>query len=279
VYRSSEGLGIIPVGHYEGLLEVGPERCLHVVLDGPADGAWVLLLPALGTNVHLWSPQLALIQQGYRLIRIDWPGHGASPLWSAFSLDDLAAAVWRTLDHFGCSRVTMVGTSLGAVIALRSAGMRADDVQRLVLCGALLQRSGNQARELSSRFAGLGGDLSEIAARMSHRWFPHIASMSQGPRRSRLEALRDRVEAMVCTTQPEGYARCAAAAAQYDLLPELDRLQARTVLVTGDHDPGISEHFEQLKSIYPQVQLIRYPDAGHFPALEDPGALEDALQR
>jgi len=68
---------VLPNEDSGSLIEVATGRCWHVVIDGPADGLPLVLLPALGTDVNLWGPQLALARQGYRLIRIDLPGHGA----------------------------------------------------------------------------------------------------------------------------------------------------------------------------------------------------------
>jgi len=292
------------------LIEVAPGCVLNVAVDGPAEGTPLLLLPALGTDTTLWAPQCALTAQGYRVVRVDAPGHGQSPDWPAVTLAGLADAVWAIADQLGVDRVILAGTSMGAVIALRAASRQPARVNCLVLCGALLQRHGASARELAQRLTTLQGDLRQVATTMVARWFPEpgaaaAATSAPGaqsgtasgtvsgtppalsaarppgsaaqPDASRRQALRAAVTAMVTSTSPAGYAACAQALADYDLLPELQQMQDRAVLLTGAHDPGVPEHFAQLQALCPQARLIVVPDAGHFPALEDPAAFAAAL--
>ncbi len=51
----------------------------HHVVDGPADGPVLVLVGSLGSTVEMWRPQLPALVGRFRVVRVDLPGHGASP--------------------------------------------------------------------------------------------------------------------------------------------------------------------------------------------------------
>lgn len=267
--------------HVTTRLTVGPGRHVHVIDQGPADGRPLLLLPALGTDTGIWQAQVPLAAAGYRVVRIDAPGHGQSPDWPAtpaLSLDGLAATVWQVCDQLGISDCTLAGTSMGAVIALRAAALTPQRVRRLILCGARLQRQDAQAQELGQRLSMAQGDLERVATTMLARWFPQLhdatafARDADDSRRAALLTFMQQVGQMVRGTSPISYAACATALQRYDLLPELTLLQDKTVLLTGALDEGVPDHFGALQALCPAARLIVLPGIGHFPALEAPTA-------
>lgn len=249
-------------------LAVGPGRVLRVFDAGPPAGTPLLLLPALGTTAQLWAPQLALTETGWRVLRIEAPGHGGAPEWPDLSLDTLAAAVAAIPDALHLGPLTLAGTSMGAVIALRAAARADRRVARLILCGARLQRAGAAARELGQRFTTSQNDLGQVATTMVGRWFPPACAAGHPP--GWRDAALAELAAMVRATAPASYAACAQALASYDLLPELRALQQRAVLVTGALDEDIPEHFAALQGACPAARLVVLPGVGHFPAYEAP---------
>lgn len=73
---------------------------------------------------------------GFAVLAVDLPGHGRSGSDAMDNVEQMAAWLVRLLDAAGVSRATLIGHSLGSLIALETAGASAARVERLVLLGA-----------------------------------------------------------------------------------------------------------------------------------------------
>lgn len=84
----------------------------------------------------MWDPQWAAWPDRHRLVRLDLPGFGRSPVPAgAYSL---AGAVLAELDRRGIERAAVVGASQGGLVGLELAVARPDLVTALVVAGAPL---------------------------------------------------------------------------------------------------------------------------------------------
>ncbi|WUH95066.1 alpha/beta hydrolase [Streptomyces sp. NBC_00433] len=103
-------------------------------LAGPADGAPVLLLHALGEDRGSWSAvAAALAADGRRTIAPDLRGHGDSDHPGDYAFEAMRDDVFALLDAMALDRVTVVAHSLGTVVASLVAMDRPSAVDRLVL--------------------------------------------------------------------------------------------------------------------------------------------------
>jgi len=249
------------------LVALSAGHALHVVDEGQGDAEPLVLLHALGTDASLWDAQARHFAPARRVLRIDAPGHGSTPPWprGSVTLGTLAEAVWSLLDGLQVDRVVLVGTSMGAVVALQAAALQPARVHRLVLCGAHLVRAAAASAELSRRSeaAMQHGGMERVARTMLDRWFPPASAAAGGPGVAH-------VRHMLLQTDPGSYAACAHAMAAYDLSPHLAALQDRSLLVTGECDGDVAMHFQALQQAYPGLQTLCIPAAGHFPAYDMP---------
>src|SRR6185436_19638580 len=87
----------------------------------------LVLLPSLGTTTALWDGVVTLLRAdpataALRILRVDLPGHGASPVaHEPFTVADLAASVVRVVDEAGGGSFQVAGVSLGGAVALELA--------------------------------------------------------------------------------------------------------------------------------------------------------------
>ena len=51
---------------------------IHVEVEGPENKPVLMLSNSLGTDLHMWDPQVAALTQHFRLVRYDRRGHGRS---------------------------------------------------------------------------------------------------------------------------------------------------------------------------------------------------------
>ena len=107
---------------------------VHAEITGRDDGPVVVLSNSLGSTHRMWEPQLAALQQRFRLVRYDTRGHGSSPVPNGpYGIDDLADDLVALLDRLGVERAHLVGLSLGGMTAMRVAGRNPERVDKLAL--------------------------------------------------------------------------------------------------------------------------------------------------
>ncbi|HEY2642349.1 MAG TPA: alpha/beta hydrolase [Galbitalea sp.] len=108
---------------------------LHVASDR-GTGPIVVLIHGVASSSSTFQNVLPLIDHSHRCITIDLLGSGESPMPvdSECTLDEHVAAVKRTIDSLQLhAPYTLVGHSLGALIAARLASRTPRNVERVVL--------------------------------------------------------------------------------------------------------------------------------------------------
>ena len=87
-----------------------------------------------------------------------------------------------------------------------------------------------------------------------------------------------RLQAMVAAADDEGYAGCCAAIAQMDQRPDLHRISAPTLVVSGAEDQAVPpEHQQAIADAVPGARLLTLSPAAHLANLEQPDAVTAAL--
>ncbi|WP_186461886.1 alpha/beta fold hydrolase [Mucilaginibacter pallidiroseus] len=118
-------------------LQINNRKLYYVVLG---KGKPVLLLHSLGGSGRDWIYQTeALLITGHQVIIIDMAGHGASTLAaSPIPIKDLVKDVWTLLDALNIFKVSIVGVSLGGLVALIAASQRSQRVEKAVLINTFI---------------------------------------------------------------------------------------------------------------------------------------------
>lgn len=145
--------------------------------DGPA----LVLLHGWGLNLRVWDGLAAALQDRFRIVALDLPGHGRSDwLPERCSLAEQAAQIRETLAAI-TERHFLLGWSLGGQIALRLAADRPAGLDRLVLVattprlpaapdwpyGAPAERLAQQAAGLRADYQRTVSDFLELQVRGS----------------------------------------------------------------------------------------------------------------
>lgn len=96
----------------------------------------VVLIHGAGMDHTVWSLQSRyLAHHGRSVLAVDLPGHGRSGGEPLDSIADMAAWVVALLDAAGAAKATLVGHSMGALVALEVASRYPDRVASLGLLG------------------------------------------------------------------------------------------------------------------------------------------------
>jgi pimeloyl-ACP methyl ester carboxylesterase len=139
-------------GFEEREIEWGGRRlCYALGGDGPP----LVLVHGLGGTIENWRALASPLAANHQVLVPDLPGHGRSaPLPEARDVDALAEAVLGIVHAEGIGGAVWVGHSLGGVVALRAAVLRADAVRGIVLAAAAGIGSTSRAAEVTLAVLG-----------------------------------------------------------------------------------------------------------------------------
>jgi pimeloyl-ACP methyl ester carboxylesterase len=274
---------------------------MDVAPTGTANGRTAVLLHGKNFCGATWDGTIAaLARAGYRVIAPDQIGFCAStkPEGYQFSFNQLAANTRALLAARGIERATLIGHSMGGMLAARYAMSYPQGVEQLVLVNPLgledWQAAGVPYATIDQLYQGeRTTSFDSIKAYQQRfyyngqwkpeydRWVSMLAGLYAGPGKD-IVALNQAQTSDMVFTQP--------------VVHELGRITAPTLLLNGGKDrtaPGANrapkEIAERLGN-YPELgrraaqaipgaTLIEFPDLGHAPQVEAPEQFHEALLR
>jgi pimeloyl-ACP methyl ester carboxylesterase len=147
IYKSSEGERLVRE-RYQALLRHWPvpneqihipttQGSTFVVVSGPKDAPWLLLLHGGAANSAMWMGDARAFASSFRVCCIDMIGEPGLSAPARPSLGSDAYAVWldEVLNHLSIGRAAVVGISLGGWLGLDYAIRRPERVEKVaVLC-------------------------------------------------------------------------------------------------------------------------------------------------
>jgi 3-oxoadipate enol-lactonase len=235
---------------------------VHHTLEGP-DGAPVFAFSnSLGTRGEMWDAQAAALSDRFRVLRYDTRGHGDSPVPPGpYAMPELGGDVIALLDRLGLERVTFCGLSIGGMTGMWLGVNAPERIERLVICCTAMQLPPPEMwidRAAQVREEGMA---SVIDATME-RWF------TPGFRESSPDTV-DRIRKTFLETEPEGYAGCCEALAEFDMRGQLEAIMAPTLVIAGDDDPvGTPERAAAIGAEIAGSRVAVLPGARHLAAVE-----------
>lgn len=117
-------------------LATGPT--IHYAVQGPADGPVVILLHGFSDSWYSWSPLLPLLPESWSVYALTQRGHGDSDRPAGdYSPPTFARDVLAFMDAAGIERASIVGHSLGGIVAQHVAAAAPERVERLVIVGSV----------------------------------------------------------------------------------------------------------------------------------------------
>ncbi|WP_116709778.1 3-oxoadipate enol-lactonase [Actinomycetospora cinnamomea] len=245
---------------------------LHHVIEGPDDAPALVLLCSLGSTVDMWAPQRRELADEFRVITIDTRGHGGSPVPDGpYRIEDLARDVLETLDEVGVDRASFAGVSLGGAI-VQWIGLHAPERASTLamLCTAARFPNAETFRQRAETVRADG--VAAVADAVVARWFTEDYAKAEPDTVARMRDL-------IASTPAEGYAGCAEAIADWDVVDELGGIRVPTLVVAGVEDPATPpEHQQVLADGIPGARLECITDAAHLASYQRPDVVTPLLR-
>jgi acyl transferase domain-containing protein/pimeloyl-ACP methyl ester carboxylesterase/acyl carrier protein len=255
---------------------------------GPEEGPLVLCLHGILEQGAAWSEvAIRLAQQGYRVIAPDLRGHGRSAhvgKGGSYNLLDFLADIDAIVENIADRAFTLVGHSLGSVVAAIFTSIRPQKVLNLILVETVLPTETDEDEAAEQ----LATHLDYLASPQEHPVFPDVATAADRLRQA-TPALSKPLAMMLAEriTEPcEGGVRWRWAAllrtragigfngiSQSKYLGLLKRIRVPITLIYGDNSNfNRQEDLSQQQTAMPKAEKIVLP-GGHNLHLEAPSAL------
>jgi 3-oxoadipate enol-lactonase len=209
-------------------VDVGELRT-HYALTGDKE-PMLVFSNSLGADFSMWDPQMAELQERFRILRYDTRGHGQSSVTLGdHTIEQLGRDVLGLLDSLRLDRVHFCGLSMGGMIGMWLAIHAPNRLHRLVL-SSTAARIGTQEM-WNARIATVHKDgMKTVAAAVVERWFTPEFRASSPEKIARAQQMLEK-------TPPEGYAACCAAIRDMDQRETVAQIKVPTLVIYGGSDP------------------------------------------
>ena len=261
-------------------MKIAVERAqLNVRMHGSAQSPTLVLLHAFPLHGGMWSEQMAAFGEAWRVLAPDFRGFGASDVGQGqYAIDFFVDDLFSVLDAPALRievPVVACGLSMGGYVLLRAVEREPERFRALVLADTK-SAADDDAGKLKRLDAIRKIRRDGVAA--FAKGFADGA-LSRATRAERPE-VGDTVIDMITSNPTVGMIGAQLAmAARTDTTAMLSKIAVPTLVVVGGEDaltpPDLSK---QMASKIPGAKLEVIPAAGHLPALEAPGAFNQALK-
>ena len=252
-----------------------PPRLAHDSQGSGDELPPVVLLHGLTFDRRQWKPllrELATTAPHRRVLAVDLPGHGDSPRWPRYDLDEVAAAVHATTVEVGLEAPIVVGHSIGGLLATlyathypTRAVVNIDQPLLPGPFGAIIRQAEPTLR--SPAFADVWQQqLDAMHVELLPADSQELVRTASTPRADLLlgywaELLADQ-DASLAATRTQN-------------LADLHRREIPYCYVTGAEPPPPYRRW--LESALPEVRVTVLPGSGHFPHLAHPAEVAELV--
>ncbi|SDJ63411.1 2-succinyl-6-hydroxy-2,4-cyclohexadiene-1-carboxylate synthase [Salimicrobium halophilum] len=249
-------------------------------VEDEGSGPPLLFLHGFTGSTNIWEEVKGHLP-GFRMIRVDLPGHGKTGDIGVLSMEEVACDLKAMLQELNIERLSVAGYSMGGRTALFFASMYPDMVDRLIL-----ESASPGLRTVEERKERIRKDRNVIDLLENHgieaftdKWeelplFESIKELPASRRHSlRKERLANDGSGLIASLEGMG------TGVQPSLWDDLKTLDKPVCLIAGEKDAKYKKLNEEMAEIFPQAQLHLVKNAGHIPHLEKPDIFSEIVRQ
>lgn len=254
------------------IVEIAGNR--FAVID-EGTGTPIVFVHGFPLSSAMWKHQLAEFQTTHRVIIPDLRGFGESTTSGqeatslAMHADDLAALLDRLVVT---EPIVLCGLSMGGYVAFRFWQQHAKRVRALILCDTKATADTEEAAK--NRLAMADRVIHEGSQIAADAMLPKLFDAATP------QSVIDETYQVMRTTNPRTVAAAQRAmAARPDSTPLLKTITVPTLVIAGAEDQLIKpDEMQAMAAAIPNSQFVTIPHAGHMAPLEQPAAVNAAIQ-
>ena len=237
---------------------------VHYRDQGRRDGPPVVFINSLGTDFRIWNEVATILAPDFRVITYDKRGHGLSESGpDQNDMADYACDLAALLDQIGVGRATIVGLSIGGLIAQELYRLGPERVAALVLCDTAAKIGTDEVWDQRIAEVERGG-VESWPIPSSNGGSPPISDPG------------DPMSLPACAPMPtrtprQGYLAACGALKRADLRSCAGRIEAPTLCLVGDQDGSTPVALvRETAALIPGSRFEIIEGAGHLPNVERP---------
>jgi pimeloyl-ACP methyl ester carboxylesterase len=254
------------------------------------EGPPLVFVHGLGGSWQNWLENIPHFSRTHRVIALDLPGFGASPMppWQ-LSIPAYGRYFRDFLERLGIERCSLVSNSMGGFIATELAinePERVDDLVLVSAAGITWARARREPAEMAARMMRAAAPLA-LRFQMSAIRRPKMRQRIFNGLWYKPNALRRELiwEQVVPAVQSPGTFDAMRTLVGYDIRSRLEEIEVPTLIVWGRQDavvpvPAAVSYKERIGD---NAELVIFDRCGHMPELERPvrfnRLVEDFLER
>jgi 4,5:9,10-diseco-3-hydroxy-5,9,17-trioxoandrosta-1(10),2-diene-4-oate hydrolase len=284
-----------PVGRSPWLDVDWREHQRWIGVDGEAintivlgDGPPLVFVHGLSGCWQNWLEQLPVLARDHRVVTLDLPGFGSSPMpHGEISISRYARLLDGLLGELGIDAAAVVGNSMGGFVAAELAIAFPRRVERLVLvsaAGISTYADPRTTRALPTlrrveRIVAAGAawtaSHSDTVARRARLREATLALVVRHPARLPAPLAAEQLRG----AGKPGFLQALASISEYDVRDRLVEIACPTLIVWGDGDRLIDvRDGDVFAELIDGSRLVVFEDTGHMAMLERPAAFNKLLE-
>ena len=246
--------------------------------DVEGEGESLLFIHGWGVDRRIWRQQAKYFAQFYRVISVDLPGHGKSS-WKKVTLEVIARDLFLLLEHIQMKEMSVIGSSLGGMVALKLYILCPNKFTRIIFVGSMPKFCktpdypyGLDMDKLHKLCRQLNTDYPTIV----HIFFRSLFTLEE--RRTRrfkwLQKFRQTAEVPV----KQALVDYLDILQQEDLRDVLKTVAVPVQFINGRGDQICdASTVSFLRELMPTARFDFFEDCGHFPFLSKPHEFNQLL--
>jgi pimeloyl-ACP methyl ester carboxylesterase len=253
---------------------------------GQPNGRTVVLFHGMNFGgFYFAGPIDVLRKQGFRVVVPDQIGFGrSSKAIIPYNFHDMALNSRRLLESLGIAKVSIVGHSMGGMLAARFAASFPDITERAVIYDPIGLTDIRYERPWRSADDAYKATMAQTDDQRWQGFYANIRRYFPSPGAWKPE-YEQYVRILYAPTLSGDWPRLAMVRSIYQQMPYLDpvvydwaKIKVKTLVIGGEKDgadfPRLAKH---IADTIPDGQLVILPNLGHVPHLEAPDAFYPPL--
>lgn len=240
------------------------------------DGDTVVFIHGVGLDKSMWGGQVAGLQQYFHIIGYDMLGHGDSPdPEEGSTIEAYADQLERLISELKLDKpITVVGFSMGGLVARAFALRYPHRVERLVVLNSVFNRTDAQRNSVLSRCKEVKkfGPGANVEAAIE-RWF---SKEYRGASPAQISAFKKRI----VTNSKNGYLQTYQLFGENDNygLSQLNTMHFPVLVATGELDVGSTPKMAyRLAQYLPNAKVVVLEQQRHMMPVEAPHLVNEML--
>jgi pimeloyl-ACP methyl ester carboxylesterase len=237
----------------------------------------LILIHPIGGNILIWHHEIPLLlKSGFRVIAYEIRGHYRTNMGrvAAYTMQDLVTDLHQLLKHLNIKRCSIIGHSMGGIIASMYAAQHPESVDAIVLINASPKKFKEKdlERHFKTREVAITQGI-EALAEYKLRNFDETRDLLKDKRHS--DFFRD----VFVKTSVEGFV--AATIALYtipeNVIEKLQTSHCKVFAIVGSDDDVFMRLLKETKEEIPEMELKVLDGSDHWVIIEKPKEMYDIL--